>query len=406
MEKIVKTYIFLTNQYLPKPGATGLCVHQLAKQLASEGNEVYTVCYGTESMVDFYDGVNVVGVRPPMYLSEETFNSSLSKEIRKAVSRISKLVHITSYPLRSTALVHKYQHAVERIIKKKKTAKIIASYTPLEAVVAGMEIKRKYKESVEIVYYSTDTLSNEQGEDGILPASYRRKCGIRWEKQLFSVYDQIIVMECHKEHYFSETYKPYWEKMKTASFPLFSKMESCEITDKTSDAVSLVYAGTLYRVLRNPQFLCDCLVQLSREIKIEVDFLGGGDCDDILRDAAKASGGCIRMHGMESHETAMRYLNTSDVLLSIGNAESPMAPSKIYEYMSTGKPIIHVYSWEDDPCIQPLKKYGNALLIKEHATNAVSEISSFIESRRQLPFYEVEEKFITSTPQYTVNILE
>ena len=33
-------YIFLTNAYLPKPGATGMCVHQIAKELSNRGHEV------------------------------------------------------------------------------------------------------------------------------------------------------------------------------------------------------------------------------------------------------------------------------------------------------------------------------------------------------------------------------
>ena len=41
----MKQYIFLTNQYLPKPGATGMCVHNVATELAKRGESVATVCY-------------------------------------------------------------------------------------------------------------------------------------------------------------------------------------------------------------------------------------------------------------------------------------------------------------------------------------------------------------------------
>ena len=66
---------------------------------------------------------------------------------------------------------------------------IIASYTPLEAVVAASIIKNRYCDKVKIVYYSTDTLSNEQGNDGILSQNFRTKAGIKWEKKLFSKFD-------------------------------------------------------------------------------------------------------------------------------------------------------------------------------------------------------------------------
>ena len=43
--RTMATFIFLTNQYLPKPGATGVCIHQLAKVLAAENHDVHVVCY-------------------------------------------------------------------------------------------------------------------------------------------------------------------------------------------------------------------------------------------------------------------------------------------------------------------------------------------------------------------------
>ena len=55
-------FIFLTNQYLPKPGATGLCVHQLAKELAKDNN-VWTVCYKDEDDRKAFDNVNIIKIK-------------------------------------------------------------------------------------------------------------------------------------------------------------------------------------------------------------------------------------------------------------------------------------------------------------------------------------------------------
>ena len=109
---------------------------------------------------------------------------------------------------------------------------------------------------------------------------------------------------------------------------------------------------------------------------------------------------------MQPHSVALAYLSAADVLLSIGNAESPMAPSKIYEYMSTGKPILHVYSWAEDPCLEPLARYGNALLIQEGDPEAVVKMEEFLNHRKVLAFSDVARLFHTSTPEYTTHILE
>ena len=137
-----------------------------------------------------------------------------------------------------------------------------------------------------------------------------------------------------------------------------------------------------------------------------MNILGSGDCNDIIEKAVLDSEGVIKFHGMQPHNIVIEYLSSADILLSVGNAESPMAPSKIYEYMSTGKPIIHTYTYDRDPCIEPLKKYGNALLVKEGDGNAVLKIKRFIEISKTLNYEEVEKTFITSTPKYTADILE
>lgn len=82
-----------------------------------------------------------------------------------------------------------------------------------------------------------------------------------------------------------------------------------------------------------------------------------------------------------------------------------MAPSKIYEYMSTGKPIIHTYTWEKDPCIEPLMKYGNALLLNEKEEVDVNSICKFIEDSYIIPYSDVKAKFMSATPEYTADLI-
>ena len=118
-----------------------------------------------------------------------------------------------------------------------------------------------------------------------------------------------------------------------------------------------------------------------------------------------SSNGQVRHIGMQPHDVAIKILGESDVLLSIGNAESPMSPSKIYEYMSTGKPIIHTYSWEKDPCLAPLKTYGNALLISENEALNVDKITTFLNTCKILSFEEVKRLFYKSTPEFTARLI-
>lgn len=403
----MQNYIFMTNYYLPKPGATGMCVHQVAKELAKYDN-VFTICYRDEGEIKNFkvDNVKVIKIEIPEYLKNIDIQNKKLQKIRYFQSVLRKLFYIYRYPLRSDSLVNNYYLAASQIIERVDKVTVIASYTPLEAVLAAYKLKKTYKEKVKIVYYSTDTLSNEQGNNGVLPVTFREKCGIRWERKLFSLYDKIFIMECHKNYYLSKKYDIFRKKMEIVNFPLLSKFNKIEKEKKNLKIISFVYIGTFYKTLRNPKFMCECLINFGKERDIKVDILGGGDCNDILNRAVEESNNFIMFHGMQPHEKAMEFIYLADVLLSVGNAESPMAPSKIYEYMSTGKPIIHIYTYDKDPCLIPLERYGNSLLIKEGDIESVDKIKRFLENYKILNYEEIEKIFLTSTPQYTANILK
>lgn len=402
----MKQYIFITNQYLPTPGATGMCVHSVASEIAHRGFQVSVVCYSNDGKYheELYNNLRVYKVPVPFFLREIQSNSSLLKKIFRLFSLAAKLVHIRDYPLRSTLLVSRYVKTIKRIIDLNNQITIVASYTPLEAVVAMLKIKKAYK-GITAIFYSTDTLSNEKGNEGMLSIETRTAKGIRWEKRILSNIDMAIIMECHMNYYLGEQYKLFFPKMVTANFPLLKPQIIISAQKFKGCKKTLVYAGTLYKKLRNPSFLCEILYSVSQCSPINVVFMGGGDCDDIMGSYVDKSSGVIQFLGMQSHSEAMKYIKECDILLSIGNNESPMAPSKIYEYMSTGKPIIHTYTWEKDPCIEPLMKYGNALLLNEKEEVDVNSICKFIEDSYIIPYSDVKAKFMSATPEYTADLI-
>lgn len=402
----MKQYIFITNQYLPAPGATGMCVHYVASEIAHRGFHVSVICYSNDGKYheELNNNVCVYKVPVPFFLREISTNRSFFKKNFRLLSIAAKLVHIKDYPLRSTLLVSRYVKTIKQIMGPSNETTVIASYTPLEAVVAMLKIKNTFR-GITTIFYSTDTLSNEKGNEGILSLKTRTAKGIKWEKRIFSTIDRAIIMECHMCHYLGEQYKSFHQKMVVANFPLLMPQDN-SISDKSKGCDKLlVYAGTLYKKLRNPSFLCVVLNRVSQCLPISVVFMGGGDCDDIMSSYVDESGGVIQFLGMQSHSLAMKYINNSDILLSIGNTESPMAPSKIYEYMSTGKPIIHAYTWEKDPCIEPLRKYGNALLLNAKNDVDINVVSKFIEDCHIIPYSEVKAKFESATPEFTADLI-
>lgn len=403
----MKDFIFLTNHYLPKPGATGLCVHQIAKTLKERGHRVQVVCYDNgDANNSQFDGVNIIRVKEPFYFTDYSEKNVLRRRVARLFSLLAKLLYINSYPKRSSLLIKKFEIKLDELLLHNMDSIVVSTYTPLEACAALLEAKKKYP-LIKAVYYSTDTLSNEKGNSGFISPERRTKLGLRWEHKIFSVFDKLLIMECHERYYRSNIFKPYFDKYLIANFPLLiAPIHRSVKKSSVHERKLLVYAGTLYKELRNPEYLCKLLYRAGQQLNFDAIFIGGGDCKDIVGAFSEKSNAWILHKGMVPHDEAVKYISEADVLLSIGNKESPMAPSKIYEYMATCKPIIHIYTWDMDPCLEPLRKYGNSLLIKEDNDFPVDTLVEFIKTSKLADNKDVFYAFRTSTPEYTADLLE
>lgn len=403
----MKDFIFLTNHYLPKPGATGLCVHQIAKMLKVRGHKVQVICYFYGGAGDCQiDGVNITRIKAPFFMADFSDKNVLIRKVARVFSLVAKLIFINGYPKRSNVLKERFISALNELLFKNPNSIVVSTYTPLEACEALLEVKNR-QTNIKAVYYSTDTLSNEKGNSGFISPERRTKLGLRWEHKFFGAFDKILIMECHEDYYRTDVFKPYFNKYLIANFPLLCKSDnSYEDIVASHKRKLLVYAGTLYRELRNPQYLCELLCQAKEFFDFEALFIGGGDCNDIVNSFKEKTGGAIHHDGMVSHNEASKWISESDILLSIGNNESPMAPSKIYEYMATCKPIVHIYTWDKDPCLEPLRKYENSLLIKENGNISIETVVTFLMTSKLADRKKVFETFKTSTPEYSADLLE
>ena len=58
-------------------------------------------------------------------------------------------------------------------------------------------------------------------------------------------------------------------------------------------------------------------------------------------------------------------VNSTHCLLSIGNKNPNQIPSKVVEYLATGKPIIHFTEIDNDPVIELSNQFDNLITINK-----------------------------------------
>lgn len=132
--------------------------------------------------------------------------------------------------------------------------------------------------------------------------------------------------------------------------PSFSLPEPTRRADasRTPGPTRLVFAGRLYRGIRNPQPVLNLLRALNdRGLDLELHVYGDAtECSDLFR--RSPVGDCVHLHGQVSRSDVWRRMQEADVLVNLGNATSCQLPSKVVEYLWTGRPVLNLVQRDDD----------------------------------------------------------
>lgn len=226
--------------------------------------------------------------------------------------------------------------------------------------------------------------------------------------------DIIISASETKEQWKKSAFRNIGNKLFFLNFPSFRLQDTLTFYDdklkKNTDTIDCVYTGTLYDDIRNPQFMLDVFCKLlSFHPNIRLHILGTG-CEEIISEFRGKMGEHLCVYGQRDRLYAQQFLNQADFLISIGNRTKTQLPSKIFEYIAMGKPIIHLYSIEEDACLRYLDIYPLACCIKESDSKLDEEtenVSNFIKHSFSLRCDKTElaEKYRESTPEYYAEML-
>ena len=92
-------------------------------------------------------------------------------------------------------------------------------------------------------------------------------------------------------------------------------------------------------------------------------------------------------------EAIKTMVNEIHILLSIGNLNKYQMPSKVIEYLSLGKPVLHFAEIEDDPLYNFEKLFDNLKIINSKTTK--NEIEIYFENIKENNFELNVELFLT-----------
>ena len=164
----------------------------------------------------------------------------------------------------------------------------------------------------------------------------------------------------------------------------------------------LVYAGALDRTTRNPTYMLDVFNHLLAGTVVDVNLYSYGNCEALIREPRYAN--FVHAHGRVSPDVAIDAMRHADFLVTQGNDSENVTPSKLFDCMSTGRPIIHFYYRDSDPYLKYLARYGlgHAVRIGSDMVESASSLRDFMDASRgtRVDYMSLKRTFPECTPAH------
>lgn len=413
----MSNFLFILNGYLPYASANGVCVQKIAGALKSAGHNVSCLdgVGDDESEYEDINGVHVYRIRALWH--ERVCNwcnrrptSWYSNALRSVALwswRLKRIILFPFWPLSAPLYALKFYRRAKRICQDEHISCVVGVYQPFESLFAIALLKKAFPE-IHTVAYLCDCLSGGVVPK-IFPGSFCRAKLLKVEYRYIKILDTMLVLKSN-EHYYANLYMKCdnVKKFQYVDIPFITKHENSYSTHNLN-TLNIVYTGMLNKYIRDPSYAIDTMRRMT--IKGNIIFYGNTDTHDyFVSHNVQSRYMKILYHNMISYVECEKVLRGTDILLNISNRNTRQVPSKIFEYMSFGKPIITFYKDDKDTSLAYLRRYPLSLLIKED-DEKIDENAALIEKfireniGKSVPFETVKELFPQNTPEYTAKIL-
>lgn len=409
-------FLLSTDSYHYAPTANGICVEQIANELARRGHEVHICCFRhigdtkCETIGDItIHRINMNPINTLRYLEERKY-TGLKKIIARRLmlffNRIQAVLFLHWYPMRTPLFCYAYKRYLEQLQNQYKFDVILASYAPFEAVYAltYMNARGSFKRCL----YALDSFSNFKNKRFFLSPVTQEKKGWRWEKKIYNKMDLVLNLKCHEQYHQKSRYDAFRNKMRFVDIPHMIKQDDSKTESMESGKTynNLLYAG----LIREEIFphVINLFYEELRTGEIVFDVYTRTNVEAFYMHIPKEIQGNIKNHGFVDRSIVLREEKNASVLLSMGNPDSDFIPSKIFELIATGNKIVHIYSYDKDSALPYYAKYPNSccINIKESLEENRAKLRNFLtQPKQELSFDELRSTYYENTPEYTADIL-
>ena len=411
----VKHLVFIVGSYYPNFSAVGSCVNNVVNSIKDKCKVTVICCISKDKqkLKLKHEGYNIIRIAPKYtekrLKAEDNINNftGIKNKINKAILMSLRgekyLSAICSKSNIEKDIAEEYLKALREI--NEPIDAIIPACIPFEGVLAAVEYGKENKTKV-IPYFFDPFADNTALHRTKKNLEKKLKNHLELEEYIIKNSQNVILMEHMKKHFF-ENFSKYKEKFIVMEHPTLIN-NKLRVEKDDSDAINITYAGAFNKGVREPDYLLKLISNCNNAIKLNV--FSVGNCEEIIGEYASKENSNIIAHGGVDKSKATEALLKADVLVNVGNVVSNQTPSKIFEYIAMGKPLIHLYYNDTDAVNKILKKYPCALCIKQEEENIDKNIEKIIDfcktnSELKIPFEEIKKIYPEALPETTGELI-
>lgn len=200
---------------------------------------------------------------------------------------------------------------------------------------------------------------------------------LKEEKKVLKNIDLAIMTDLIYKENEKNLLSVYINKMRLLNYPNIRDLNlNNDFSYFDKKKINCCFIGSFYEEIRNPYFMLKIFSHMKNK-NIILHLIGGG-CESTVKKFEKIMGEKLCVHGYKSLDLALNYMMQADILVSLNNKIRNQVPGKIFDYISTGKPILNFCFLKNCPTLEYMKKYPMSMNIfyKQHID--ISAIETFI----------------------------
>lgn len=404
--------MFLTLSYPDISGsATVLCTKRLLECMAGQPKfEVHCLCTQLpgEASEEQIGNVTVHRIKKTIW---KNFIDTCSKYlgIHKKLLNFQKIFMSPIFPCRDPFMLRRYEKKAESLNEKHHYDVIIAEHYGYNTLMTGYTMKKKFP-TINFYPLLWDPILG-QPRPTYLPKLYVDKRILECEDKINKTADRIFSIQAAKGiydyHKDSSNGKRVYIDI-PGILPPEPEVPTKYLSLIKEGYINITYSGILNQQSRNPEYIINLLNKTSCVSRLNLMFFSKGLSDCKKKELKEEFKGILVFFEYIPIQELHTVYRHSDFLLNISHINANMTPSKIFEYMSYGKPIISTFITDGDSAKRYLDNYPHAISIdqKQSVSLNVEKLGEFILSNyADVEYNTVKRIFSNNTPETLVSMI-